>query len=125
LPECDDARSVVETVVKGYDLRWKIEEIHRQIKSDYQLESIRLQCYEALEIMNALLWMTISFLYARLESFVIDILFEPELGLINRKKIKDLFRFIYYKLAFTVKRVLSLAKVRHKIDTIEKDYRKL
>jgi hypothetical protein len=32
LPECDDARSVVEAVVKGYGLRWKIEEVHRQIK---------------------------------------------------------------------------------------------
>jgi hypothetical protein len=56
---------------------------------------------------------------------VIDILFEPELGLINRKKIKDLFRFIYYKLAFAVKRILSLAKVRHKIETVDKNYGQL
>ena len=125
LPECDDARSAVETVVKGYGLRWKIEEVHRQIKSDYQLESIRLQRYEALKTMNALLWMAISFLYTRLEPLVIDILFEPELGLINRKKIKDLFRFIYHKLAFAVKRIPSLAKVRPKIETVDKDYGQL
>ncbi len=125
LPECDDARSAVEAVVKGYGLRWKIEEVHRQIKSDYQLESIRLQRYEALKTMNSLLWMAISFLYTRLESFVMDILFEPELAIINRKKMKDLFRFIYYKLAFAVKRILSLAKLRHKIDTIDRDYGQL
>lgn len=113
LPECKTAKAAVETVVKGYGLRWKIEEVHRQIKGDYQLESICLQRYEALKSMNSLLWMAASFLYTRLEPLVMDILFEPQLALINRRKMKDLLRFIYYKLAFAIKRILSLAQVRY------------
>lgn len=113
LPECKTAKAAVEIVVKGYGLRWKIEEVHRQIKGDYQLESICLQRYEALKSMNSLLWMAASFLYTRLEPLVMDILFEPQLALINRKKMKDLLRFIYYKLAFAIKRILSLAQVRY------------
>ena len=120
LTNIDEDRSkkeVVETVLKGYGVRWKIEEVHRHIKTDYQLESIRLQRYEALKTMNSLLWMAMSFLYTRLEPFVMDILLEPQLALINRKKIKDLLRFVYYKLSFAVKRILSLSKFKYKIKT--------
>ena len=46
--------------------RWKIEEVHRQMKKDYALEPVRLQRYEALKTMNALPWMAHSFLYTRL-----------------------------------------------------------
>ncbi len=92
-------------------MRWKIEEIHRQIKQDYDLEALRLRRYEALKTMNALLWMAVSFLYTRFESLALDIIFEPELGLVNRKRFSDLFRFVYYKLALAVKKILALAKV--------------
>jgi len=78
LPGCKTAKAVVETGIKAYGLSWKIEEVHRQIKVDYQLESICLQRYEALKSMNSLLWMAASFLYTRLEPLVIKILFEPQ-----------------------------------------------
>ena len=110
-PACLTEQDAVETVLEGYKLSWKIEEIHRQIKADYNLEAIRLQRYEALKTFNALLWMAVSFLYTRLEPMVVDIVLEPELGLVNRKKISDLLRFVYYKLSLAVKRILSLARV--------------
>jgi len=109
--DCISEHDAVGTVFEGYPLRWKIEELHRQIKQDYNLESIRLQRYEALKTMNALLWMALSFLYTRLESLALDIIFEPELGLVNRKRLGDLLRFVYYKLALAVKRILALARV--------------
>ncbi|MBN1408973.1 MAG: transposase [Calditrichaceae bacterium] len=110
-PACQTAQLAVESVLEGYGLRWKIEEVHRQIKTDYSLEAIRLQRYEALNNLNALLWMAASFLYTRLETLVMEIITEPELGLINRKKRADLFRFVYYKLALGLKRILAVAKV--------------
>jgi len=61
-----DAGEAVALAIKGYGYRWKIEEVHRQVKKDYALEAIRLQRYEALKSMNALLWMALSFLYTRL-----------------------------------------------------------
>jgi hypothetical protein len=76
--DCSSAQAAVELAVKGYGLRWKIEEVHRQIKVDYHLEEIRLERYEALKTMNALLWMAVSFLYTRLESLALTIISLPE-----------------------------------------------
>jgi len=53
--DCSSAYAAVELAIRGYGLRWKIEEVHRQIKGDYRLEAIRLERYEALKTMNALL----------------------------------------------------------------------
>jgi hypothetical protein len=108
--DCTSEQEAVYTVLEGYRLRWKIEEIHRQIKQDYHLEEIRLQRYEALKSMNALLWMAVSFLYTRLEPISLEIILEPELGLVNRKRLDDLLRFIYYKLALAVKKILAFAR---------------
>lgn len=103
-------KEAIKTAFTGYGHRWKIEEVHRQIKGDYDLEGICLQRYEALKNMNALLWAAVSFLYTRLENLSIDIIFHPQLALVNRKKMLDLLRFIHYKLAFAVKKLLALSR---------------
>jgi hypothetical protein len=112
---CRSAKQAVELALKGYGLRWKIEEVHRQIKGDYHLEAMRLERYEALKTMNALLWMAASFLYTRLESLALEIIFHPELALVNRKKLKDILRFIYYKLAAALKKIMATARLYDKI----------
>ena len=112
---CRSAQEAVALAIQGYGLRWKIEEVHRQIKVDYQLESMCLQRYDALKTMNALLWMAVSFLYTRLEALAIEIIFHPELALVNRKKLKDVLRFIYYKLAEAFKRIMAISKLYDKI----------
>ncbi len=107
--ECLTAKQATELATKGYGFRWQIEEVHRQIKGGYQLESICLQRYEALKTMNALLWMAASFLYTKLDTLALQIISLPELGLVNRKKLKDLLTFIYYKLAAAVKKIMAVA----------------
>ena len=107
--DCQTAKQAIELAVKGYGFRWKIEEVHRQIKGDYQLESICLQRYEALKTMNALLWMAVSFLYTKLDTLALQIIALPELGLINRRKLNDLLKFTYYKLASAVRKILAVA----------------
>ena len=81
------------------------------MKVDYDLEGICLQRYDALKAMNALLWTAVSFLYTRLDNLSIDIITHVELGLRNRKKWSDLIRFIYYKLAYAVKKLWALSKL--------------
>jgi len=103
-------KEAIKTAFTGYGHRWKIEEVHRQIKGDYDLEGICLQRYEALKNMNALLWAAVSFLYTRLENLSLDIIFHPQLALVNRKKMFDLLRFIHYKLALAVKKLLALSR---------------
>ena len=107
----DNIKAAIRTAFVGYGHRWKIEEVHRQIKCDYNLEKICLQRYEALKTMNALLWTAVSFLYTRLDNLSIEIITHIELGLQNRKKWSDLIRFIYYKLAYAVKKLLALSKL--------------
>ena len=106
---CENA--ALRTAFVGYGHRWKIEEVHRQVKVDYELEGICLQRYDALKAMNALLWTALSFLYTRLDNLSIDIITHVELGLQNRKKWSDLLRFIYYKLAYAVKKLWALSKL--------------
>lgn len=108
---CPSAEQAVELALKGYGLRWKIEEVHREIKMDFQLEAIRVERYEALKTLNALLWMAVSFLYTRLERLALEIIFHPELALVNRKKFKDVLRFMYYKLALAFKKIMAHAKL--------------
>lgn len=107
----DQVKTMIQTAFTGYGHRWKIEEVHRQIKSDYQLEKICLQRYDALKSMNALLWTAVSFLYTRLDRLSIEIITQVELGLRNRKKWSDLMRFVYYKLAYAIKKLLALSKL--------------
>jgi hypothetical protein len=107
----DTLKAAIRKAFEGYGHRWKIEEVHRQIKCDYNLEKICLQRYEALKSMNALLWTAVSFLYTRLENLSIEIITHIELGLQNRKKWSDLIRFIYYKLAYAVKKLFTLSKL--------------
>lgn len=112
---CTSAQEAVELALKGYGLRWKIEEVHRQIKTDYHLEDIRLLRYEALKTMNALLWMAVSFLYTRLETLAHEIIHHPQLGLKNRKEPSDLMRFKFYKLALAFKIIMAVSQLYDKI----------
>jgi hypothetical protein len=54
---------MVSMVIKYYGLRWSIEEVHRQIKQDFNWEGIQLLNYYSLKNMNALLWLAASFMY--------------------------------------------------------------
>lgn len=101
---CTEATHIV---MEGYGHRWKIEEFIRQTKMDYGLEAICLQRYEALKTMNALFWAAVSFLYTRLESVSKEILLHPLLSLTKKYRLKELFGFIYYKMALGVKMILA------------------
>jgi len=48
-------RDYVKFVLESYRLRWKIEEVHRQIKTDFGWEDIQLLTYRRLQTMNTLL----------------------------------------------------------------------
>ena len=65
--------------------------------------------------MNALLWMAVSFLYTKLESLALEIIFHPELALVNRKKLNDVLHFVYYKLAEAFKRIMAVSRLYDKV----------
>jgi hypothetical protein len=112
---CTCVKDVVDLAFRGYGYRWKIEEVHREIKTDYLLESICLQRYEALKCLNALFWTAMSFMYTRLESLVVEIIFHPRLALTKKRKLKELFGFIYYKLALALKTLLAGVRLCYRL----------
>jgi len=61
---------MMHIVIKYYGLRWSIEEVHRQIKLDFNWESILLMKYWSLKNMNALLWVSASFLYDEVRKII-------------------------------------------------------
>lgn len=104
---CSSCEEAVRIAFQGYGHRWKIEEVHRQVKVDYNLEAICLQRYQALKALNAIFWSAVSFLYTRLDGLSKEILFQPLLSLVKRKKLSELFGFIYYKLAMGLRMILA------------------
>lgn len=99
-------REAIEITMQGYGYRWKIEEVHRQVKTDYHLEEICLRRYVALKNFNALFWIVMSFIYCHLEGLSIHILSQSKVPLLYRRKIKECIGFNYYKLAKALQNIL-------------------
>lgn len=93
----------VKYVLESYRFRWKIEEVHRQIKTDFGWEDIQLLTYRRLQFMNTLLWVAISFLYDldrwkyQLAKVFTNLMLE------KNNKLSELNKFVYYKLATVIK----------------------
>ncbi len=106
-------KEMTRFVLESYRLRWKIEEVHRQIKTDFGWEDIQLQTFRRLKTMNTLLWLSINFLYLldkwkyRLvkifPNFMID------------SKLSELNGFVYYKLTSVIRYCFNKIRLYRKI----------
>jgi len=96
-------RDMIKYILESYRLRWKIEEVHRQVKNDFGWEDIQLQTYRRLQTMNTILWVAISFLYSLDQwKYQLSKAF-THLMLEKNNKLSDLNKFIYYKLAIVIR----------------------
>lgn len=108
-------RDMIKYILESYRLRWKIEEVHRQVKVDFGWEDIQLQTYRRLQTMNTLLWVAISFLYSLDQwKYQLSKAF-THLMLEKNNKLSDLNKFIYYKLAAVVKYCFNKVRLYRKI----------
>jgi hypothetical protein len=112
---CSTCEEAIQIAFRGYGHRWKIEEVHRQVKNDYHLEDICLQRYQALKSLNAIFWSAVSFLYTRLDSLSKEIIFHPLLSLVKKVRLSELFGFIYYKLALGLRMTLAGSRTYRKL----------
>jgi len=114
-------RDYVKFVLESYRLRWKIEEVHRQIKTDFGWEDIQLLTYRRLQTMNTLLWVALSFLYAldswkyRLAKTFTNMMLE------RNNKLSELNKFVYYKIATVIKYCFNKISLYQKI-TFQKQH---
>ena len=93
--------------MESYRLRWKIEELHRQVKQDYGWEDMQLLSYTGLKNLNTILWIVISFLYSLKEISLQLAEAFPELLLDKKNKLDILYGFVYYRLFKLTKKIFS------------------
>jgi hypothetical protein len=100
-------REIVEKAIAAYNKRWKIEEVHRQMKQDFKWEGMRLASYQGLKNLNTLLCLALYFIYscqdwlARIaETYCKMIYFRP-------KDRKSPLKFVYYRIACAIRACLS------------------
>lgn len=104
LPNQDLAMDMImQKVIHMYNLRWKIEEMHRHVKQEYGWEKIQLMSYTGLRNMNQLLLLAMCFVYS-LKSYAYQLLQSfPNLMKYSNRLWKQIYDFAYYKIA----RILS------------------
>lgn len=103
---------VVSEVLSGYGYRWKIEEYHRHIKTQFNLEDIQLQKFEALQSMISLLTIAMGLIYSQLKSLHLKMLKDSPIRILQKNKICELMGFIYYKIGTVIKILLSSVEAR-------------
>jgi len=101
---------IMDTVMEGYGCRWSIEEFHRQVKQEYSLEAIRLQRYEAIKSMGALIMVAVSFCTRLSQGLAINLV--AAAGLLERLKYKDLPRFMLYMITKAVAAAIAASAKR-------------
>lgn len=90
---------ILSKVLNSYRQRWKIEQLHRQMKQDYKWEAIQLVSYTGLKNMNLLLLLVMCFLYS-LKSIAIKLMNAfPQIMKYSNRKWKQIYDFIYYRIA--------------------------
>lgn len=112
LPKITDAVQALFVMFEGYGLRWKIEEIHRHVKVAYHWEAIAVEKYVKLKNLNAVFWLAISFVYARLKGIAHRLILAGGVALLLRMKLLEITGFVYYKLSKVVAMLLAWATPR-------------
>lgn len=102
----------VKTVMEGYGCRWRIEEVHRQVKQDYNYEAISLRRYNALRNFNSIFWMVMGFLYQQLEDVSLKLILAFREPLVYTGRFQDMGTFYLYKLSRVVKDVMLTMSIR-------------
>lgn len=106
---------ILEQSFKGYGYRWSIEEYHRHIKQEYNLEDIQMRTYVGLQSMLAVITVAMNVIYNELKAIHISLLIDGGMNLFNKNHIWELYNFIYYKISKIVAVLLSNVNLRHKI----------
>jgi hypothetical protein len=112
LPDAFSPKTAVVTALEGYSMRWSIEEVHRHVKGDFNLEDVRLLTYQSLKNLMPLLWCAISFLYVKLNSITTEMIAKSKIKILVRDKLSELTGFIYYKTYKALKFILNNVSLR-------------
>ena len=98
---------IIEKALRGYRLRWKIEEFHRHVKQEFHWEDMQLMSYIGLKNLNTILMIAIDLVYDAIEYIDELIYLYPEFA----GKKKRSYEYVYYKLSRIVKYIFSNLRI--------------
>jgi hypothetical protein len=109
-PELSDLE-IIQRAISAYRKRWKIEEMHRQMKQDLQWEKMRVASYVKLKNLNMLMIISLYFIYSCKD--VIEKIAEafPKIICFRKKDWAKLRQFVYYRLCQVLK--ICLQRTTH------------
>ncbi|HQJ41039.1 MAG TPA: transposase [Exilispira sp.] len=90
---------IIQEAINNYRKRWKIEEVHRQMKQDLGWESIRLASYTKLKNLNMFLTLALYFIYSCKEIITKLAVAFPKIICYQTKDWAKLQQFIYYRIS--------------------------
>ncbi|MCD6090429.1 MAG: transposase [Bacteroidales bacterium] len=114
--ETDNVQEAIMTTMEGYKYRWKVEEFHRQVKQDYNLNKIKVMKYNTIKSVGALLLITMGFV-AKLFNMVSKKTKMKILNLVNliyKRCGNNLPVYIYYKATEAIRLLLNIFFKRRK-----------
>jgi len=112
----DDEKEAINTTMEGYKYRWKVEEFHRQVKQDFNLNKIKVMKYDTIKSVGALLLITMGFIAkffnmmnkgTKLKIFEIT-------NLIYKNTLEYIPNYIYYKATEAIRLLLNIFFKRRK-----------
>lgn len=90
---------IIRNAINGYRKRWKIEEVHRQMKQDFCWEQMRLASYSKLKNLNMLLTLALFFTYSCKDVIIKIAEAFPKLMCFRKKDWAKLHQFTYYRIS--------------------------
>lgn len=110
--ELNSAAEVAKWAFKGYGLRWKIEEYHRHVKQEYDLEAIQMKTFAGLQSILTILTTAMYMIYKKTQSLHFSLLLDSGYNFLAKHRLSELTNFIYYKISKVVSILLMPTKSR-------------
>jgi len=110
--EKETSREVCEECFKGYGYRWKIEEYHRHIKDQYDLEDIQIRTFHGLQSMMSVMTVAMYLLYSQIRDLHDRLILDTNIKVLEKYKFMELLGFVYYKITTILQILLMGTRVR-------------
>jgi hypothetical protein len=107
-----DPTAIARDTFQGYGYRWHIEEYHRHIKDQFNLENIQLRKFDRLQTMLMIMAIAMYLLYTETRSIHQRLLTENKIKTIAKANVWELIGFVYYKIGTIFRILLSTVVVR-------------
>ncbi len=101
------SREVCEECFKGYGYRWKIEEYHRHVKDQYNLEAIQIRTFNGLQSMMPVITVAMYLLYSQTRDLHTKLILDKRIQVREKYQFKELLGFVYYKIT-TIMQILLM-----------------